>query len=243
MSTQNLTANGKIALAPTYQLTPAHRDDSGNVHVYVAGLNTWRLVNESAHLFRPDVTPAAAPAKDAPYTPPATWHPNRCYCGRFGGGHIPGLRAPIRGDKSCEGDQIRPHDPETCGACLAGATDGPPPASARRGDTGYGTFAVISAQYQRNGGGGIGFFTGLVRGLDGEYAGRVLQVTTLLSRDGEATQYDQIPVFVTDPTDPTNPGNKFRGDVFVDVAWAVVDTVDDQWNARMAELAARNANR
>lgn len=119
MSTKNLTANGMIALAPTYELKSAHRDDAGNVYVFVKGLNTWRLVNESAHLFRPDATPPAADT----YTPPATWHPNRCYCGRFGGGHIPGLRAPIRGDKSCEGDRVRPHDESTCGACLAGATD------------------------------------------------------------------------------------------------------------------------
>jgi hypothetical protein len=187
---------------------------------------------------------AAAPLAPLPaapkYTPPATHHPRRCYCGRFAGGHIPGLLAPIASDPACVGDAVKPHDPETCGACLAGATDGPPPASARRADTGYGTYAVLSAQYHRNGSSGLGFFVGFVRGLDGEGAGRVLQVTTLLSRDSEATEYDAIPVFVTDPTDPTQ---KFRGDNFVGVAWAVVDTVDDQWNARMAELAARNANR
>lgn len=282
MSTQNLTANGKIALAPTYQLTPAHRDDSGNVHVYVAGLNTWRLVNESAHLFRPDATPATdpdaalkakhstrcvemgwwllhelddgescetaddvattpAPAESAPYTPPATWHPGRCYCAVFAGSHhVPGMRQVGLYGAVCKGDQVAPHDASTCPACLAGATDGPPPASARRAATGYGTYAVLSAEYHRNGVSGLGFFVGFVRGLDGEHAGRILQVTTLLSRDGEATEYDAIPVFVTDPTDPTQ---KFRGDNFVDVAWAVVDTVDDQWEARMNELAARNANR
>ena len=112
MSTQNLTANGKIALAPTYELAPAHRDDSGNVHVYVAGLNTWRLVNESAHLFRPDA-----------YTPPATHHPKRCYCAQFAPGHAPGLLSRAGLAASCNGDADVPHDASTCPACLAGATD------------------------------------------------------------------------------------------------------------------------
>jgi hypothetical protein len=187
-----------------------------------------------------DVATPPAAAKSAPYTPPATHHPRRCYCGQFAPGHAPGLLSRAGLAASCNGDAGQPHDPETCPACLAGATDGPPPASARRADTGYGTYAVLSAQYHRNGGGGIGFFVGFVRGLDGEGAGNVLQVTTLLSRDSEATEYDAIPVFVTDPTDPDA---KFRGDNFVGVAWAVVDTVNDQWDARMAELAARNANR
>lgn len=118
-----------------------------------------------------------------------------------------------------------------------------PPDTARRAQTGYGNYVVLSARYQRNGGGGIGFFTGLVRALDGEMAGRVLQVTTLLSRDHEAVQYDQVPVFVTDPTNPTDPDGGFRGDNFVDVAWAVVDTVGDQWDAQIAELGALNHNR
>lgn len=177
------------------------------------------------------------------YTPPATHHPKRCYCGRFGGGHIPGLRPPIKGDPACVGDAVKPHDAETCGACLAGATDGPPPDTARRAETGHGNYVVLSAQYQRNGGGGIGFFTGIVRALDGEMSGRVLQVTTLLSRDDGAVQYDQVPVFVTDPTNPTDPDGGFRGDNFVSVAWAVVDTVRDQWDDQIAELGARNPNR
>jgi hypothetical protein len=57
------------------------------------------------------------------YSAPATWHPGRCYCGRFAGGHIPGLIAAIRADGSCEGDRVNPHDAATCGACLAGAID------------------------------------------------------------------------------------------------------------------------
>lgn len=204
MSTKNLTANGKIALAPTYALTPAHRDDAGNVHVFVKGLNIWRLVNESAHLFRPDATPpaaddtapatlnltrnrqrvsfstdhadadivqtsqflnsaqmvlplhdylidgvhvvastgplarqairehkaqaeaAAAAAAPAPveYTPPATWHPGRCFCPKFAPGHTPGLESWGRGyDNECTGDTDVEHDASSCGACIAGATD------------------------------------------------------------------------------------------------------------------------
>lgn len=238
MSTRNLTANGTIALAPTYELKAAHRDDAGNVYVFVTSLKTWRLVNESAHMFRPDATTPAADS-DA-YVPPATHHPRRCYCGQFAPGHAPGLLSRAGLAASCQGDAVEPHDPETCPACLAGATDGPPPATARRAETNYGTYVVLSAQYQRNGVGGLGFFTGLVRALDGEMVGRILQVTTLFSRDSEATEYDQIPVFVTDPT---NLDDKFRGDNFATVAWAVVDTVSDQWDARLAELEARNNNR
>lgn len=70
-----------------------------------------------------DVATPPAPAKSAPYTPPATHHPRRCYCGQFGPGHAPGLisRGGLAG--SCNGDTAQPHDPETCPACLAGATD------------------------------------------------------------------------------------------------------------------------
>lgn len=188
-----------------------------------------------------DETPAPLPAAPA-YTPPATWHPNRCFCGRFGGGHIPGLRAPIASDPACVGDAVKPHDPETCGACLAGATDGPPPASARQAKTPWGTFAVVNAKYHRNGSSGIGFFVGTIYALDGEIAGRRLQLTTLLSRDSESTDYDGwgVPVFVVDPN---NLDETMRGDNLIAAAWAVVDTVRDQWDARMAELAARNANR
>jgi hypothetical protein len=133
MTTKNLTANGMIALAPTYELKSAHRDDAGNVYVFVKGLNTWRLVNESAHLFRPDATPPAADA----YTPPATHHPKRCYCGQFAPGHAPGLLSRAGLAASCNGDTDTPHDASTCPACLAGATDGPAPdpASVQPGST------------------------------------------------------------------------------------------------------------
>ena len=57
-------------------------------------------------------------------TTPATHHPRRCYCARHEGhGHIPGLLGVGRYDKACEGDASTPHDPATCPACLAGATD------------------------------------------------------------------------------------------------------------------------
>lgn len=212
----------------------------GGVHVIAS---TGALARQAIREHKAQTEAAAADAAPTPasagYTPPATWHPGRCFCGRFGGGHIPGLRAPIRGDKACEGDAVRPHDASTCGACLAGATDGPPPADARHAATPYGNYAVVSAKYHRNGQGGIGFFVGTIHAIDGELAGRRLQLMTLLSRDSEATEYDAVPVFVTDPSDPDAA---FRGDNFVGIAWAVVDTVHDQWDAHMAELEARNAN-
>lgn len=213
----------------------------GGVHVVAS---TGPLARQAIREHKAQEEAAAADAAPAPasagYTPPATWHPGRCYCGRFGGGHIPGLRAPIRGDKACEGDAVREHDPSTCGACLAGATDGPPPASARRASTPYGNYVVVSAKYHRNGQGGIGFFVGTIHAIDGELAGRRLQLMTLFSRDSEATKYDAVPVFVTDPSDPDAA---FRGDNFIGMAWAVVDTVNDQWDAQLAEMAARNAKR
>lgn len=217
---------------------PLHSYLIGGVHVIAS---TGPLARQAIRENKAQEQAAVAPAPASTgYTPPATWHPNRCYCGRFGGGHIPGLRAPIRGDKACEGDAVRPHDASMCGACLAGATDGPPPATARHAATAYGNYAVVSAKYHRNGMGGIGFFVGTIHAIDGELAGRRLQLMTLLSRDSEATKYDAAPVFVTDPSDPDAA---FRGDNFVGIAWAVVDTVNDQWDARLAEMAARNANR
>lgn len=98
---------------------PLHDYLINGVHVVAS---TGPLARQA---IRENATPveAAQVAKSDAYTPPATWHPNRCFCGRFGGGHIPGLLAPIRGDKACEGDRVNPHDASTCGACLAGATD------------------------------------------------------------------------------------------------------------------------
>jgi len=64
----------------------------------------------------------SAPAADSDaYTPPATWHPGRCYCPKFAPGHIPGLE-PRYGNE-CTGDTDVEHDASTCGACIAGATD------------------------------------------------------------------------------------------------------------------------
>jgi hypothetical protein len=66
---------------------------------------------------------AAAAESDA-YTPPATWHPGRCYCAVFAGAHhIPGMTQPGAYGTQCKGDRVAPHDASSCGACLAGATD------------------------------------------------------------------------------------------------------------------------
>lgn len=94
------------------------------VHVVAStGPLARQAIRENAAQADETSADAAPVAKSDAYTPPATWHPGRCYCGRFGGGHIPGLLAPIRSDKACEGDRVRPHDESSCGACLAGATD------------------------------------------------------------------------------------------------------------------------
>lgn len=101
----------------------------------------------------------------------------------------------------------------------------------------FGTYEVLSTSYQRNGGSGIGFFTGLVLVVDGEGKGQTLLITTLFSRDSEAPQYDGVPVFITSADNDLE--KHFRGDNFVEVAWAIVDTVNEQWDARLAALAAK----
>lgn len=102
----------------------------------------------------------------------------------------------------------------------------------------FGAYEVLSASYQRNGGSGIGFFSGLVLVVDGEMTGRMLQVITLFSRDSEATEYDGVPVFVTDAANDLDL--HFRGDNFVAVAWAIVDIVHEQWDADMAARIEAN---
>jgi hypothetical protein len=62
---------------------------------------------------------AAAASADVP-----TYHPGRCYCAVFAGGHhVPGMTQPGAYGTQCKGDRVAPHDASTCGACLAGATD------------------------------------------------------------------------------------------------------------------------
>lgn len=96
----------------------------------------------------------------------------------------------------------------------------------------FGAYEVLSASYQRNGGGGIGFFTGLVLVVDGEGLGETLLITTLFSRDSEAEQYDGVPVFVTSADNDLE--QHFRGDNFIDAAWAIVDTVNEKWDVMLA---------
>lgn len=101
----------------------------------------------------------------------------------------------------------------------------------------YGVYEVLSAEYQRNGSSGIGFFVGLALCVEGECAGETFQIVTLYSRDSEATQYDGAPVFVTNANNDLT--EKFMGDNFIEVAWAIVDTVNEQWDANLAALAAK----
>jgi hypothetical protein len=96
----------------------------------------------------------------------------------------------------------------------------------------YGAYEVLAASYQRNGSSGIGFFTGLVLVVDGEGVGQTLLITTLLSRDPEAEKYDGVPVFVTSADNDLE--QHFRGDNFIDAAWAIVDTVGEKWDAMLA---------
>lgn len=101
----------------------------------------------------------------------------------------------------------------------------------------YGVYEVLSASYQRNGSSGIGFFVGLVLCIEGERVGETLQVVTLYSRDSEATQYDGAPVFVTNANNDLD--DHFRGDNFIEVAWAIVDVVQEKWDALLAPPTPR----
>lgn len=72
-----------------------------------------------------DEAPTTGESMDAnqtaqPAQQPATVHPGRCYCPKFGPGHAPGLHGTWI---TCTGDQHLAHDAETCLACVAGATD------------------------------------------------------------------------------------------------------------------------
>lgn len=96
----------------------------------------------------------------------------------------------------------------------------------------YGAYEVLAASYHRNGVSGIPFHAGLVLVVDGEDVGKTFQVVTLLSRDSEATQYDQVPVFVTSADNDME--QHYRGDNFIAVAWAIVDTVHEKWDAMLA---------
>src|SRR3546814_6274072 len=94
----------------------------------------------------------------------------------------------------------------------------------------YGAYEVLAVSYQRNGSSGLGFFSGLVLVVDGEMTGEMLQVITLFSRDSEATEYDGAPVFVTNANNDLE--QHFRGDNFIDVAWAIVDLMQEKWEDR-----------
>lgn len=96
----------------------------------------------------------------------------------------------------------------------------------------YGAYEVLAVSYQRNGSSGLGFFSGLVLVVDGEMTGQMLQVITLFSRDSEAVEYDGAPVFVTSADN--NLDLHFRGDNFIDVAWAIVDLMQEKWDAMLA---------
>lgn len=103
----------------------------------------------------------------------------------------------------------------------------------------YGTYEVLAASYQRNGSSGIGFFVGLVMGVEGEGKGQMLQIVTLFSRDSEATEYDGAPVFVTDAANDLE--QHFRGDNFIEVAWAIVDTMHERWDAVLEPKTEENS--
>src|SRR3546814_5919343 len=94
------------------------------------------------------------------------------------------LRGPPQSTRS---DPLFPYS--TC--CRTGALMG------KQVKAPYGVYEVLSAEYQRNGGSGIGFFVGLVLCVEGDYVGETLHIVTLYSRDSEAPQYDGAPVFVT----------------------------------------------
>lgn len=101
----------------------------------------------------------------------------------------------------------------------------------------FGAYEVLAASYQRNGSSGIGFFTGLVLVVDGEDVEQTLLITTLFSRDSEATQYDGAPVFVTNANNDLD--DHFRGDNFIEVAWAIVDVVQEKRDALLAPPTPR----
>jgi hypothetical protein len=101
----------------------------------------------------------------------------------------------------------------------------------------YGAYEVLSVSYQRNGSSGIGFFSGLVLVIDGEMTGQMLQVITLFSRDSEAVQYDGAPVFVTSADNDLE--QHFRGDNFIEVAWAIVDLMQEKWDVMLAPRIER----
>lgn len=101
--------------------------------------------------------------------------------------------------------------------------------------TPHGRYHIVTAAYHRNGVGGLGFYAGIVLGLDGEHQAKALHVVTLLSNDSEAPEYDGVPVFVTDPGDMTQT---MRGDQFAAVGRAIVDTAWQQHDAKLAAMAA-----
>lgn len=71
------------------------------------------------HAIREHKARAAAAAAAAP-----TYHPGRCYCAVFAGGHhVPGMTQPGAYGTQCKGDRVAPHDASSCGACKAGALD------------------------------------------------------------------------------------------------------------------------
>lgn len=99
---------------------PLHDYLIGGVHVVAS---TGPLARQAIREHKAQVEAAAAAAAPASvdYTPPATWHPGRCFCPKFAPGHTPGLEP--RYGSECTGDTDVEHDASSCGACIAGATD------------------------------------------------------------------------------------------------------------------------
>lgn len=92
---------------------PLHEYLIDGVHVTAS---TGPLARQAIREHREQVAAAA--------TNPSTYHPGRCYCAVFAGGHhVPGMTQPGAYGTQCKGDRVAPHDASKCGACVAGATD------------------------------------------------------------------------------------------------------------------------
>jgi hypothetical protein len=82
------------------------------------------VVASTGPLARQAIREHKAQTAAAQATPPATYHPGRCYCAVFAGGHhVPGMRQAGAYGSVCKGDRVAPHDASSCGACCAGALD------------------------------------------------------------------------------------------------------------------------
>lgn len=98
------------------------------LHDYL--INGVHVIASTGPLARQAIRERPTPADAVPadtseaITPPPTYHPGRCYCAVFAGGHhVPGMRQVGAYGSVCKGDRVAPHDAATCRACIAGATD------------------------------------------------------------------------------------------------------------------------